>query len=244
MRPGRFSRATAYHEAGHAVAALMLGEGVHAIHIHNGAAPFVSRKGIASEPVLGAVEDTTGAPHPYLALLTLEGVARGAAANRSAPKCPHTVQGMWPQMWAKAVNSVFVLGAGIAAEAKHARAAYAPAAIWGTAAAGDRLAADRDLGLFVADAGERERSVQAIWSATRSLVTAGSAWAAVDDLARALWARGEGTMSGDEAVGIVASHIGLRPYAGSDAITDKVKCPPMPDLAALRFRIEDQYPFD
>jgi hypothetical protein len=178
----------AYHEAGHAVASLLIGEGIHAIKI---ARP--SDKGLITDRRGRTVRATglaelSGSMSPVILRLTLE--------DRPV---------MRALMIAVTFNQVFVNGAGIAAEGRASKRnagmyldAFVPP-VPGGSGGGD---AKHSISLVEAlgyGRKEASRLASETWSATQCLIRRGSAWRATTAIAEAVL---DGVEDGDELEGL------------------------------------------
>ncbi len=163
----------AYHEAGHAVAALLIGEFIHSIKVAPSSAPdrVTDRKG--RELQACGLAETSMSFNPGIAQM---------------------IQGAYPEMHllmvARACNAVFVAGAGVAAEAKGLKISSFPsylAARYGEGSAAtdysNSISVWRSFGYRE---GEAEEMISEIWECSEKLIRRGAAWRAVTAIARAV----------------------------------------------------------
>jgi hypothetical protein len=162
-------RATAFHEAGHAAAALLCGEGIYNIHIGVPETGFriEDSRGRVRNDIWGLAETTLSSEPPELIRAKLSAIPQ-----------------MRGPIIANVFNNVFVDGAGPAAEAKHVHTSVAAVLLSGTASDDweHSLESVEALGYT---AHEARKMVGEVWSATGRLVTGKRAWSAVTALAEA-----------------------------------------------------------
>lgn len=170
----RGSRTTAYHEAGHVVASLLTGHLVHQVQIGDYPGTLINRHG---QPVVcaGLMDGSLGVAMPAIIKATLTSNP-GAKAN----------------IIRRAVDNVFLSGAGPAAEARFSRRGWPGtvlAQVWATD--GDYADAMASLEPLVTDPAKRSRMVLSIWEISRRFVARPTVWKAITALAEELHANGK-----------------------------------------------------
>lgn len=170
----RGSRTTAYHEAGHVVASVLCGHLVHQVQIGPHRGTLINRNG-QSVACAGLMDGSLRVAMPAIIKATLASNP-GAKAN----------------IIRRAVDNVFLSGAGPAAEARFSRRGWPRtvlAQVW--ASDGDYADAMASLEPLVADPGKRSRMVRGIWEISRRFVARPTVWKAITDLAEELRANGK-----------------------------------------------------
>lgn len=168
------SRTTAYHEAGHVVASWLTGHLVHQVQIGPYRGTLINRHG---QPVVcaGLMDGSLRVAMPAIIKATLASDPR-AKAN----------------IIRRAVDNVFVSGAGPAAEARFSRRGWQGtvlAQVW--APDGDYADAVASLEPLVTDPDKRSRMVLGIWEISRRFVARPTVWKAITALAEDLRANGK-----------------------------------------------------
>ena len=170
----RGSQTTAFHEAGHVVASLLTGHLVHQVQIGPYRGTLINRHG---QPVVcaGLMDGSLGEAMPAMIKATL-------ATNPGAKA--HIIR--------RAVDNVFLSGAGPAAEARFSGRGWQGtvlAQVW--ASDGDYADAMASLEPLVTDPDKRSRMVLSIWEISRRFVARPTVWKAITALAEDLWANGK-----------------------------------------------------
>ena len=190
MKILRVGKGVAYHEAGHAVAALLCGEVIHSIKVRRKANdPIVDRHGGVAADALGGAEVSGGF---------------GPEASMLIPD-----PGLTLPLMARALNRIFVTGAGIAAERKVAKQSRG---FLSAGAEHDYEHACYMLALFGYNRQDQYEMVDEIWEATGPLIARGPAWQAVEAIAEAVIA-GHGD-DGTDLNYIGLASLGYKPASG------------------------------
>lgn len=188
------SRTTAYHEAGHVVASLLTGHLVHQVQIGPYRGTLINRHG---QPVVcaGLMDGSLRVALPAIIKATLASDP-GAKAN----------------IVRRAVDTVFVSGAGPAAEARFLRRGWQGTGlvqVW--ASDGDYAAAMASLEPLVTVPDKRSRMVLSIWEISRRFVARPTVWKAITALSEEL--RANGKMDCDQIeVCLLAQGLSRVPY--------------------------------
>ena len=170
----RGSRTTAYHEAGHVVASLLTGHLVHQVQVGTYRGTLINRHGL---PVVcaGLTDGSLGVAMPAVIKATL---ASNPGAKASIIR--------------RAIDNVFLSGAGPAAEARFSRRGW-PRTVLAQVLASDGDYADAMASLepLVTDPGKRSRIVLSVWEISRQFVARPTVWKAITALAEELRANGK-----------------------------------------------------
>lgn len=170
----RGSRTTAYHEAGHVVASLLTGHLVHQVQIGPYRGTLINRHG-QRVVCAGLMDGSLSVAMPAIIKATL-------ASNPCAKA----------NIIRRAVDNVFLSGAGPAAEARFSGRGWPRtvlAQIW--ASDGDYADAMASLEPLVTDPDKRSRLVLSIWEISRRFVARPTVWKAITALAEELRATGK-----------------------------------------------------
>jgi hypothetical protein len=170
----RGSRTTAYHEAGHVVASVSCGHLVHQVQIGSYRGLLTNRHG-QQVACAGLMDGSLRVAMPAIIKATLASNP-GAKAN----------------IIRRAVDNVFLSGAGPAAEARFSRRGW-PRTVLAQVRASDGDYADAMASLepLVTDPGKRSRMVLSIWEISRRFVARPTVWKAITALAKELRANGK-----------------------------------------------------
>ena len=170
----RGSRTTAHHEAGHVVASISCGHPVHQVQVGPYRGVLTNRHG-QQVVCAGLMDGSLGVAMPAAIKVTLASNP-GARAN----------------IIRRAVDNVFLSGAGPAAEARFSGRGWQGtvlAQVW--ASDGDYADAMASLEPLVTDPDKRSRMVLSIWEISRRFVARPTVWKAITALAEDLWANGK-----------------------------------------------------
>jgi hypothetical protein len=210
-------RAVAYHEIGHAIAALMCGEKVMAVHVASaGPAEFQDVHGRDPLGCCGLCE--TGL-RPF----------RTAIARSRLEESPKR---WWPVIWARALNHAFFCGAGLMAEAKSQGIPLTRIGL--THAEGWRSDLDRAMAgfeAFEADPEEREDMVWSLWEQSAALIAKPTTWQTICILAQ------KATPRGAEIVRLSGDAIEERARAYISGLPDAPLTTVIPTLAGVSSRL-------
>ncbi len=169
-------RHAAFHQAGHGVAAILVGGRIERIQL-SGGKPILDELG---RDITADVAGYTGTwpklQQPASTRMMLEPV-KGAT--------PQVMRGIRDELWARILNDAFVIGAGRVAEAHLRRTRLLGG--WDEAGqSADVILAQTLLEPLIGDAAARLALIRDVWRQSEPLLTAPAAWAAITAVADAV----------------------------------------------------------